>query len=198
MALLFAALLGYLLGSVPYGLLLTRAAGLGDIRAIGSGNIGATNVLRTGNKALAAATLVLDVLKGVAALLIARVTWGEDAALVAGFAALAGHVFPVWLGFRGGKGVATGAGVLMAAQWWLGLAALVAWAAVFAATRISSASLARRCTAASMLMPGRRAVFTGRGGCAAVMRPAPCAAYRNIPARQSACWRQRRNAECQN
>ena len=151
MALLLAALLGYLLGSVPYGLLLTRAAGLGDIRAIGSGNIGATNVLRTGNKALAAATLVLDVLKGVAALLIARFAWGEDAGLVAGFAALAGHVFPVWLGFRGGKGVATGAGVLMAAQWWLGLAALVAWAAVFAATRISSASALAACVAAPLV-----------------------------------------------
>ena len=151
MSLILAALLGYGLGSVPYGLLLTRAAGLGDIRAIGSGNIGATNVLRTGNKALAAATLVLDVLKGVAALLIARVTWGEEAALVAGFAALAGHVFPIWLGFRGGKGVATGAGVLMAAQWWLGLAALVAWAAVFAATRISSASALAACVAAPIV-----------------------------------------------
>lgn len=151
MQLLFAALLGYLLGSVPYGLLLTRAAGLGDIRAIGSGNIGATNVLRTGKKGLAAATLVLDVLKGVAALLIARFAWGEEAALVAGFAALAGHVFPVWLGFRGGKGVATGAGVLLAAQWWLGLAAMVAWAAVFAATRISSASALAACVAAPVV-----------------------------------------------
>lgn len=104
MSLILAALLGYLLGSVPYGLILTKAAGLGDIRAIGSGNIGATNVLRTGNKKLAAATLALDVLKGAAALLIARWLWGEDAALVAGVAAMAGHVFPVWLGFKGGKG----------------------------------------------------------------------------------------------
>ena len=151
MALILAALLGYLLGSVPYGLLLTRAAGLGDIRAIGSGNIGATNVLRTGNKALAAATLALDVLKGVAALLIARWLWGEDAALVAGLGAMAGHAFPVWLGFRGGKGVATGAGVLLAAQWWLGLAALAAWIAVFAATRISSAGALAACALAPII-----------------------------------------------
>ncbi len=151
MALILAALLGYLLGSVPYGLLLTRAAGLGDIRAIGSGNIGATNVLRTGNKALAAATLALDVLKGVAALLIARWLWGEDAALVAGLGAMAGHAFPVWLGFRGGKGVATGAGVLLAAQWWLGLAALAAWIAVFAATRISSAGALAACAVAPII-----------------------------------------------
>lgn len=151
MSLILAALLGYLLGSVPYGLLLTRAAGLGDIRAIGSGNIGATNVLRTGNKPLAAATLALDVLKGAVALLLARWWWGEDAALVAGVAAMAGHAFPVWLGFRGGKGVATGAGVLLAAQWWLGLAALVVWLAVFAATRISSAGALAACVAAPVV-----------------------------------------------
>lgn len=151
MSLILAALLGYLLGSVPYGLLLTKAAGLGDIRAIGSGNIGATNVLRTGNKPLAAATLALDVLKGAVALLLARWWWGEDAALVAGVAAMAGHAFPVWLGFRGGKGVATGAGVLLAAQWWLGLAALVVWLAVFAATRISSAGALAACVAAPVV-----------------------------------------------
>jgi glycerol-3-phosphate acyltransferase PlsY len=148
MSLLLAAALGYLLGSVPYGLILTKAAGLGDIRAIGSGNIGATNVLRTGNKALAAATLALDALKGAAALLLARWIWGEDAALVAGVAAMAGHAFPAWLGFKGGKGVATGAGVLLAAQWWLGGVALVAWLAVFAATRISSAGALAACAAA--------------------------------------------------
>ncbi|HEV7263839.1 MAG TPA: glycerol-3-phosphate 1-O-acyltransferase PlsY [Falsiroseomonas sp.] len=148
MELMFAAILGYLLGSVPYGLILTKAAGLGDIRAIGSGNIGATNVLRTGNKALAAATLALDVVKGAAALLIARWLWGEEAALVAGVAAMAGHAFPVWLGFEGGKGVATGAGVLLAAAWWLGAVALVAWGAVFAATRISSAGALAACAAA--------------------------------------------------
>lgn len=151
MSLLLAALLGYLLGSVPYGLLLTRAAGLGDIRAIGSGNIGATNVLRTGNKKLAAATLALDVLKGVAAILIARAAWGEDAALVAGFAAMAGHAFPVWLGFKGGKGVATGAGVLLAATWWLGLASVLTWAAVFFATRISSAAALATCAIAPVI-----------------------------------------------
>lgn len=151
MSLILAAILGYLLGSVPYGLLLTRAAGLGDIRAIGSGNIGATNVLRTGNKGLAAATLALDALKGLAALVLARWLWGEDAGLVAGVAAMAGHAFPVWLGFRGGKGVATGAGVLLAAQWWLGLGTLLVWLVVFAATRISSAGALAGCAAAPVL-----------------------------------------------
>jgi glycerol-3-phosphate acyltransferase PlsY len=151
MSLLLATTLGYLLGSVPYGLILTRAAGLGDIRAIGSGNIGATNVLRTGSKGLAAATLVLDVLKGAAALILARLWWGEEAALVAGVAAMAGHAFPVWLGFRGGKGVATGAGVLLAAQWWLGLAALAVWLGVVALTRISSAGALAACAAAPIL-----------------------------------------------
>jgi glycerol-3-phosphate acyltransferase PlsY len=151
MTLLLAAALGYLLGSVPYGLLLTKAAGLGDIRAIGSGNIGATNVLRTGNKALAAATLVLDALKGAAALLLARWLWGEEAALVAGVAAMAGHAFPVWLGFKGGKGVATGAGVLLAAQWWLGASALLVWLGVAAVTRISSAGALAACVAAPVV-----------------------------------------------
>jgi glycerol-3-phosphate acyltransferase PlsY len=151
MSLIFAGLLGYLLGSVPYGLLLTRAAGLGDIRAIGSGNIGATNVLRTGNKALAAATLALDAGKGAVALLIARALWGEDAGLVAGVAAMAGHAFPVWLGFKGGKGVATGAGVLLAAAWWLGLVALAVWLAMAAITRISSASALAVCALAPVL-----------------------------------------------
>ncbi len=145
---LLAAAVGYLLGSVPFGLVLTKAAGLGDIRAIGSGNIGATNVLRTGRKGLAAATLLLDALKGVAALLLARWLWGEQAALVAGVAAMAGHAFPVWLGFRGGKGVATGVGVLLAAQWWLGLVAILVWAAAFATTRISSASALIACAVA--------------------------------------------------
>ena len=151
MSLLLAAALAYLLGSVPYGLILTKAAGLGDIRDIGSGNIGATNVLRTGNKALAAATLVLDALKGAAALLLARWLWGEEAALVAGVAAMAGHAFPVWLGFKGGKGVATGAGVLLAAQWWLGLAALAVWLGVALATRISSAGALAACAAAPIV-----------------------------------------------
>ena len=98
-----AALVGYLLGSIPFGLILTRAAGLGDVRNIGSGNIGATNVLRTGNKRLAAATLLLDALKGTAAVLIANALWGYEASLVAGFFAFLGHLFPVWLSFKGGR-----------------------------------------------------------------------------------------------
>ncbi|MFZ4410253.1 MAG: glycerol-3-phosphate acyltransferase, partial [Paracraurococcus sp.] len=110
-----ALALGYLLGSIPWGLLLTRAAGLGDIRTIGSGNIGATNVLRTGNKPLAAATLALDIGKGALALGLASWLWGTDAGLLAGFGAMLGHAFPIWLGFKGGKGVATGGGVLLAA-----------------------------------------------------------------------------------
>jgi glycerol-3-phosphate acyltransferase PlsY len=131
-------LLGYLLGSIPFGLLLTRAAGLPDIRTIGSGNIGATNVLRTGNKALAAATLLLDALKGAAAVLLAGLLAGRDAALWAGLGAVLGHLFPVWLGFRGGKGVATSYGVLIAAAWPVGLAAGGAWLVAAALLRRSS------------------------------------------------------------
>ncbi len=138
---LIAALVGgYLLGSIPFGLLLTRAAGLGDIRQVGSGNIGATNVLRTGRRALAAATLLLDGGKGAAAVLLAGVAAGGDAALLAGFGAVLGHLFPVWLGFRGGKGIATGLGVLIAAAWPVGLAACAAWLAVAATLRMSSAA----------------------------------------------------------
>jgi len=132
-----AALGGYLLGSIPFGLLLTRLAGLGDIRAIGSGNIGATNVLRTGNKELAAATLLLDAAKGAAAVLIAR-QWGPDMAILAGGGAIIGHVFPLWLKFRGGKGVATGLGVLLAIKWPIGLVACGVWAATAALFRYSS------------------------------------------------------------
>ena len=106
-------LLGYLFGSIPFGLILTRSAGLGDIRSIGSGSIGATNVLRTGRKGLAAATLLLDAAKGAAAVFVAFALAGRDAALWAGAGAVLGHCFPVWLGFRGGKGVATGLGVLL-------------------------------------------------------------------------------------
>ncbi|MFC4165879.1 glycerol-3-phosphate 1-O-acyltransferase PlsY [Teichococcus aestuarii] len=149
--LLAAALLGYLSGSVPYGLLLTRAAGLGDIRQIGSGNIGATNVLRTGNKKVAAATLLLDALKGVVPVLALGALWGRDAGLVAGLAALLGHIFPVWLGFKGGKGVATGAGVLLAAAWWVGLACAVLWFVMAKVTRISSASALTACAAAPLV-----------------------------------------------
>lgn len=135
-----AFILGYILGSIPFGLLLTRAAGLGDIRAIGSGNIGATNVLRTGRKGLAAATLFLDAAKGVAAVLLASALLGPRPALAAGLGALLGHVAPVWLGFRGGKGVATGFGVLLAAFWPVGVACLVVWLVVALATRRSSAA----------------------------------------------------------
>ena len=137
MMLLGAALLAYLLGSIPFGLVLTRLAGLGDLRTIGSGNIGATNVLRTGNKALAALTLVLDGAKGAAAVLIAR-QFGPEAAMIAGGAALLGHLFPVWLGFRGGKGVATGLGVWLALAWPVGLAACATWLVVAALARYSS------------------------------------------------------------
>jgi glycerol-3-phosphate acyltransferase PlsY len=133
------ALLGYLLGSIPFGLLLTRAAGLGDIRKIGSGNIGATNVLRTGNKGLAAATLLLDGGKGAAAVLLAQ-RWGPDMAILAGAAAMLGHLFPVWLAFKGGKGVATGLGVLLALDWRIGLIACATWLVVAYLLRYSSLS----------------------------------------------------------
>jgi glycerol-3-phosphate acyltransferase PlsY len=130
--------LGYLLGSIPFGLLLTKVAGLGDIRGIGSGNIGATNVLRTGRKGLAAATLILDGLKGAVAVLLADALIGSDLALLAGLAAVLGHLFPIWLGFKGGKGVATGLGVLIAAAWPIGLLACAVWLLVAATARISS------------------------------------------------------------
>jgi glycerol-3-phosphate acyltransferase PlsY len=146
-----AAALGYLLGSIPFGLVLTRAAGLGDVRRIGSGSIGATNVLRTGRKGLAAGTLLLDALKGFVAVLLARRLGGTEAGLVAGVAALLGHMFPVWIGFRGGKGVATGLGVLLAASWPVALGAGLCWAAMAAATRISSASALVACIAAPPL-----------------------------------------------
>ncbi len=133
------AVVGNLLGSVPFGLLLTRAAGLGDIRAIGSGNIGATNVLRTGRRGLAAATLLLDGAKGAAGVLVGAYLAGAPGALVGGLAAVLGHLFPVWLGFRGGKGVATGFGVLIAANPFGGLAAGAVWILVAFATRLSSA-----------------------------------------------------------
>ena len=136
---ILALAFGYLLGSVPFGLLITRAAGLGDVRKIGSGNIGATNVLRTGNKGLAAATLALDALKGTAAVLIAS-AWGAEAGIAAGFAAFLGHLFPVWLGFRGGKGVATYLGVLAAFSWQAALVFAAVWLAVAFASRYSSLS----------------------------------------------------------
>jgi glycerol-3-phosphate acyltransferase PlsY len=132
--------LAYLLGSIPFGVLITRAMGLGDLRKIGSGNIGATNVLRTGNKAAAAATLLLDAAKGGVAVLVARAWAGEDAAQVAGLSAFLGHLYPVWLGFKGGKGVATFLGTLLALAWPVGLAACATWAVTAAITRISSLS----------------------------------------------------------
>ena len=135
---LWAALLGYLIGSIPFGLLLTRAAGMGDVRQIGSGNIGATNVLRTGNKGLAAGTLLLDLLKGLAPVLIAERLGGEVAAAFAAGAAVLGHCFPVWLGFKGGKGVATNAGVAFGLAWPVGLAYAFVWLSVLAIFRISS------------------------------------------------------------
>ena len=135
--LILAALFGYLLGSIPFGLLLTRAAGLGDVRSIGSGNIGATNVLRTGNKGLAALTLLLDMLKGTAAAAIAS-RWGAELGLVAGLTAFLGHLFPVWLGFKGGKGVATYLGVLIGLAWKVALVFAVVWLAMAALLRFSS------------------------------------------------------------
>ena len=134
------ALLAYLLGSVPFGMVITRAMGLGDLRRIGSGNIGATNVLRTGNRGAAAATLVLDAGKGAVAVLLARAAVGEDAAQLAALCAFLGHLYPVWLRFKGGKGVATFLGILLALAWPVGLAACATWAATAAVTRVSSLS----------------------------------------------------------
>jgi glycerol-3-phosphate acyltransferase PlsY len=136
---LLAALVGgYLIGSVPFGLVLTRLAGLGDLRTFGSGNIGATNVLRTGRKDLALATLVLDIGKGAAAVLVAYRGWGPDVALMAAYGAILGHMFPVWLKFRGGKGVATTLGVHLAMAWPMGAAACATWIVVAAVFRFSS------------------------------------------------------------
>lgn len=134
-----ALLFGYLLGSIPFGLLLTRMAGLGDVRKIGSGNIGATNVLRTGNKGLAAATLLFDALKGTAAVLLAQLV-APEYGVIAGFGAFLGHIFPVWLGFKGGKGVATYLGVLVALSWQAALVFAIVWLAIAFVTRLSSLS----------------------------------------------------------
>ena len=131
--------IGYLLGSIPFGLILTKLAGLGDVRTIGSGNIGATNVLRTGNKALAALTLALDLLKGTAAVLIGGL-FGPYAAIAGGFGAFLGHLFPVWLGFRGGKGVATFIGVALGLYWPAALGFCLVWLLVAVLTRYSSLS----------------------------------------------------------
>lgn len=151
---LLAAIAGYLLGSIPFGWLLTRAAGLGDVRDIGSGATGATNVLRTGNKSIAGATLALDLAKGLGAVLLAKFLW-PGAEGVAGVAAVVGHCFPVWLGFRGGKGVATNAGVSFGLAWPIGLAYAVVWLLALALGRISSvagmAAVAAAAVAAALL-----------------------------------------------
>ncbi|MBY6139812.1 glycerol-3-phosphate 1-O-acyltransferase PlsY [Leisingera daeponensis] len=132
------AVIGYGLGSVPFGMVVTRIFGLGNLREIGSGNIGTTNVLRTGSKAAAALTLLLDGGKGAAAVLLARFLAGEDAAQAAGLMAFLGHCFPVWLGFKGGKGVATFLGLMLALAWPVGIACCLTWLAAAAVSRISS------------------------------------------------------------
>jgi glycerol-3-phosphate acyltransferase PlsY len=153
---LLSFVIGYLLGSVPFGLLLARFAGLGDLRQIGSGNIGATNVLRTGSKPLAALTLLLDLLKGTAAVWVGS-HFGPYAAMAAGLGAFLGHLFPVWLGFRGGKGVATYIGVLLGLYWPAALIFCAVWLLVAAATRYSSlAALAASIASISTL------AFTGQ------------------------------------
>src|SRR6516165_9026646 len=136
----FAALaFGYLLGSIPFGVILTRIAGAGNVRSIGSGNIGATNVLRTGRKGLAAATLAGDMLKGTVAVAAIGLLWGREPALYAALGAFLGHLFPVWLGFKGGKGVATYIGLLLGLALWLALIAFcLIWIAIAAASRYSS------------------------------------------------------------
>ncbi|TLP69127.1 glycerol-3-phosphate 1-O-acyltransferase PlsY [Parasedimentitalea maritima] len=136
--LLLWAVIGYGLGSIPFGLLLTRVMGLGNLRDIGSGNIGTTNVLRTGSKKAAALTLLLDGGKGAVAVLIARTFAGDDAAQLAGLMAFVGHCFPVWLGFKGGKGVATFLGLMLALAWPVGIACCATWLSTAAVSRISS------------------------------------------------------------
>ncbi|NOD64068.1 MULTISPECIES: glycerol-3-phosphate 1-O-acyltransferase PlsY [unclassified Ruegeria] len=132
------ALIGYLLGSIPFGLILAKVMGLGNLREIGSGNIGATNVLRTGNKAAAALTLLFDAAKGAVAVLVARAYAGEDAAQIAALMAFVGHCFPIWLGFQGGKGVATFLGLWLALDWRVGVACCLSWLVAAAIWRISS------------------------------------------------------------
>ncbi len=132
------AAMGYLMGSIPFGMIVAKVMGLGNLRNIGSGNIGATNVLRTGNKAAAALTLIFDAAKGAVAVLVARALAGEDAAQIAALAAFLGHCFPVWLGFKGGKGVATFLGLWMALDWRVGVACCLTWLVAAAIWRISS------------------------------------------------------------
>lgn len=159
--LLITALLAYLAGSIPFGLLVSRAFGLPDPRGIGSGNIGATNVLRTGSKTAALTTLLLDAAKGFVAVIVARALVGEDAAQIAGLTAFLGHVFSVWLGFRGGKGVATLLGALAGFGTLIGLTAMAAWLGIFLVWRISSLSalVAAALTPAVALMLGQGHMF---------------------------------------
>jgi acyl phosphate:glycerol-3-phosphate acyltransferase len=158
-----AAVIGYLLGSIPFGLLVTRLAGYGDIRRIGSGTIGATNVLRTGSKGAAALTLLLDLAKGWAAVIIGE-AWGGDAALVAAGCVIIGHMFPVWLGFRGGKGVATALGVLIALAWPVALGAALVWLVTALLLRYSSLAALVAAVAGAVLAP-----FVADGPTAAVI-----------------------------
>jgi glycerol-3-phosphate acyltransferase PlsY len=146
----FAA--GYLLGSIPFGIIITRLAGTQDIRAIGSGSIGATNVLRTGRMGLAAATLIADVLKGTAAVLLASWWCGQDCGLIAGLGAFLGHLFPVWLKFKGGKGIATGLGILLAVSWQAAIAVAIIWLVIAAACRYSSVASLIASVAAPILL----------------------------------------------
>lgn len=156
--LLLTAVVAYLIGTVSFGLIMARVYGLGDLRKVGSGNIGATNVLRTGNKKAAALTLLLDALKGVVAVLLARAALAEDAAQVAALACFVGHCYPVWLRFRGGKGVATFLGVLLALAFPLGLAACAIWALTARLSRYSSLSAAVAALSSPVL-----ALLFGRG-----------------------------------
>jgi glycerol-3-phosphate acyltransferase PlsY len=158
-ALLLWAVIGYLLGSIPFGMVLARLMGLGNLREIGSGNIGATNVLRTGNKTAAALTLLLDGGKGAVAVLLARAVAGEDAAQLAGLMAFLGHCYPVWLRFEGGKGVATFLGLLLALAWPVGIAACLTWLATAVVTRISSLSALVAAGTAALWM-----LILGQGG----------------------------------
>ena len=164
-ALLGALAIGYLFGSIPFGLLLTRLSGGPDIRGIGSGNIGATNVLRTGHKGLAAATLLFDMLKGTAAVLLMRHVLGAEAAFVAGFGAFLGHLFPAWLGFKGGKGVATFIGILLGFSWIAVLIFCAIWIGVAVVTRYSSLSGLIACAITPAVLwwlqlPGAAALFS--------------------------------------
>jgi acyl phosphate:glycerol-3-phosphate acyltransferase len=147
-----ALIFGYLCGSIPFGLILTRLAGTQDIRSVGSGNIGATNVLRTGRKGLAVATLIGDALKSTAAVLVIQHFWGPEPAMIAGLGAFLGHLFPVWLGFKGGKGVATYIGVLLGLAWPIALAFCLAWLAAAALTRYSSLAALIASAAAPVLL----------------------------------------------